>query len=1613
MASSSSFSSADAALEILVSCAHAIEDGNLKTADSFLHQIWNTAAVELDLISKLVRYFAEALVRRAYGLHPPYYTHSNLQIPHPLYYYYYYSRFDINEMVGEAIESATTGKKGFHLIDFHIPHLYGRGYLFKTLPNRSSDPLSVRITVVLPTFLKNTVDFQEEMEYLTEAGKLLKIELKKEDLRVVYANSLGEVDESTLDLRRTNDDEALVVYYNFKFHTLLAEAEAMKKELIKLRQINPEIVIMQEQYANDNDGNFIKRLEYSFRYYSNFFQYYSNLFKSGKPLGDNTAKYYMRQIHNIVACEGRDRIMRHQSLDEWRDLLLTAGFLQIPFQKDVENLHALYWVEEIKEEKGCLVLSHKDCPILFVSCWRPRAGEEHFKFNLNSNKLGQGFNPRPFQPFPEGFILNRLATFAEIYDMLEDVCFRYELPVALTWACEATTDKIMLDGKKHTLFMERTSCYASNEGSQCFMEACAKHHIQEGQAIAGKAFQSSANFHFEPSITKLMKSDYPLFNAAQLFGSHAVVAICLQNHYIIGDVYVVEFYWPEIESEKSESLTLDIFNDLKNMKKKFVTIRVGGNEVGFEREAISTTLQGTMHMRNAQPASSTNDLLSSNTTWSLNAVQPCDVHEMERHGLVEQTCKVPRTKRRKYSSKVWLDFDKFEVNGKQVAKCKHCNKDFTGSSKSGTTHLKNHLERCQSKKIKNQERQLITSEIGDLITRDSDESNFTFDQERSRLDFAKMIIKHQSPLDMAEQEFFKIFMKNLQPMFEFQSKDILLSDIHRIYKEEKEKLQLYFDHLACNFNLTISLCKNNHGKTAYCCLIAHFIDDNWEPRMKIIACKPLEHIYDTKALNEIIQSSVLEWNISKKVFSITMDNPYLNDDMFQKIKETCFSDQGSFPSTHWFIGCTFIEDGFREMDLILLKLRKSIEYVSEIAEGKLKFEEVVNQVKLQGGKSWDDLSLRLDSDFGVLHSALESREIFCQLEKIDGNFKLNPSVEEWEMVLAFHSCLKCFDDIEGTQSLTANLYFPKLCNICKKFLHLEKSNYPIVTLMKRKFDYYWSLCNSAFAVATILDPRLKFKFVEFSYTEIYGHDSKMHLNRFHKVLTDVYYEYANEARNLSKSTSDLDDSNSSTTEIVNDCILESFSKFASANNFNEVASWKSELDCYLDEPLLPLDGAFDLLYWWCINNKRFPTLAKMARDFLAMPIPILAPCLNFNAMITNPTYNNLNTESMEALVCSQNWLKIPKENDGENHGPMQNMYKRKRKMEDHSNVVKVSKYWNREEANSSGDIAKGSIKNENIEASVCNQNRLEISTGKPNHGRNITALIEIPEDDSPFSNNKSGQFQSLSSESDNETTLKEEGSWCKEDVRAYLVSRFTGKENKRLNRWQTNELIGKLIGRDKEFFLMGDKLAPLLMVPHGDETRKEYYIDDSVVNTFFKLLKKRSDRFPKAYINHYSFDSQIATSLIQGSRSEHEVLAWFKAEKLRGAHKLFLPLCLSAHWVLFYVNTKEKKISWLDSNPSTRIMSNNVEKQTILQWFTTFLLPEFGYYDANEWPFLVRTDIPVQKNWVDCGVFVMKYGDCLTHGDFFPFTQNDMVHFRRRIFLDIYRGRLHGKIRQV
>ncbi|XVF68757.1 hypothetical protein PTKIN_Ptkin11bG0026800 [Pterospermum kingtungense] len=1163
------------ALELLLRCAKAFDAGNLQLADDLLKRIWNLADDESnEKQSKVVKYFAEALVRRAYQLHSTI-SFVNLHL-HPPFVPVYISK--------EFWRVIDNGKKKLHLIDFWLPEESRYEGIIDAFD-------VVRVSVILPVFLKNISYVRNKIEeFITEHNEI--------ELKEVYANNLGEVDLSILDLER-REDEAVVVLYSYKLHKLIAEPGAMKRELSKLGQIKPDIVIIEEADADHNDSNFLVRLKNSFQYYSDALRVHSLQME----------KYQRREIHNIVGCEGRDRIIRHQTLDQWRSHLLAAVFRPISCWDQYRLPSYLH------KDGECLVTTTRSRSIRFTSFWELRDSEDHF--NRISDKFEQAFDPslpakdmvQPLQFDQKAFYLNQLAAFAEIYDMLEEVCLRNDLPKALTWACGANVSEIMSDPcKKQTLLIQSTFCYSNG---YTWLD---KDRHQQMQFMVEKALQSSEHFHFEKNLP-LSDNGYEyevdpdhVYVYDNWFLDHAAVAICLQNNHNIDDVYVVEFFLPKIETELQEtiSLALRIFNDFKNMKKKFVRVR--------------SQLKGLNEQEGVIPNFQTPLPISPPMLHEQGSREPTFYpgHNLLKKQSAKRIGQKAQSAKRRKSSSVWHEFtEKQDGVGNIRAVCAHCGKDFDGSSKKGTTHLRNHSKSCKLRAAKvieqltvpigrgdskNENAHEVPSsfdppKIGDSTTRDTNERNSMFDQERSRLDFARMIIKHRYPLDMAEQEYFRTFLKNLQSEFEFQSREIILSHIDRIYVEEKEKLHRYFNQLACNFSLTISLWKDNLGKNAYCCLIAHFIDDDWELRKKILAYKSVEHIYDTGILTGIIRSSISEWNMGSKICSITMDNSSFNDDMVQQIKENCLNDQGSLLSRHFFIGCSLISDGFREI-------------------------------------------------YDKLDGALKSREIFCQLEKIDDSFRLNPSMEEWDKVVALHGCLKGFHDIlsslEGTQTLTSNLYFYKLCNIYKKFLHLEKSNYPFVRLMKGKFDCYWSLCNLVFAVAAVLDPRLKFEFVEFSYNEIYGRESQMQWNRFHKVLTDVYYEYANKySRNLTTSDSAFGDSSTrQNTQVAHDCILDAFSKFESANKFKRVASWKSELDRYLDEMRLPLDGEFfDILQWWRVNSERFPTLGRMARDLLAIPVSVVPPCSNFS----DPAYSKLNAGDMEALMCSQNWLEMEKE----------------------------------------------------------------------------------------------------------------------------------------------------------------------------------------------------------------------------------------------------------------------------------------------------------------------------------------------------------------------------------
>ena len=133
-------------------------------------------------------------------------------------------------------------------------------------------------------------------------------------------------------------------------------------------------------------------------------------------------------------------------------------------------------------------------------------------------------------------------------------------------------------------------------------------------------------------------------------------------------------------------------------------------------------------------------------------------------------------------------------------------------------------------------------------------------------------------------------------------------------------------------------------------------------------------------------------------------------------------------------------------------------------------------------------------------------------------------------------------------------------------------------VMKEAIDicfskYYWVR-----VIAVILDPRFKMDGLQLHYKEVCGSDADRYLEKINKDFRDVYDKFAA-----------TDSSNSKSYEML--------------DAMGRPSSPKSELDRYFDLLKVTRDKQFDLLAWWRSNAPSFPTLARMARDYLALGIP--------------------------------------------------------------------------------------------------------------------------------------------------------------------------------------------------------------------------------------------------------------------------------------------------------------------------------------------------------------------------------------------------------------------------
>ncbi|KAL6613903.1 hypothetical protein ACP70R_036173 [Stipagrostis hirtigluma subsp. patula] len=609
-------------------------------------------------------------------------------------------------------------------------------------------------------------------------------------------------------------------------------------------------------------------------------------------------------------------------------------------------------------------------------------------------------------------------------------------------------------------------------------------------------------------------------------------------------------------------------------------------------------------------------------------------------------------KDRQFRSKVWREFLKVRVGGVVTkGECKYCKARITARRGSGTSAMGTHLKRCKARRkateVVGQFKAAIMSPTGVRLR------NWSFNQDVSRRELARMIVLHELPFSIVEYDGFRRFVSSLNPMFEMVSRKAIKGDCIKMYQEHRQALQDVLKNANSRISLTMDLWTSNQT-LGYICITCHYLDHDWKMHKRILKFSFMKSPHTGIAMFNAVLKSMQEWNIEDKLFAITLDNASNNNAMMKLLKDNLKEKNmllGNGRLLHQRCAAHVLnlicQAGFKSVNPIVHKVRESVKYIRGSQSRLQKFEEIVVQLGMTDEKRPSlDVCTRWNSTYTMLHTSLKLRKAFESLKLQDPQYTDLPTDEEWERVDLVRKLLEKFFTatkvVSGTLYPTSNLFFDEIWDVK---VALDKAAIDtsdpdideVISYMKKKLNKYWKLSWLPLSIPVLLDPRFKYTYIEFRLKQAFGNEADMKLEMVRKAFL-----------NLFKSYSQLNTAGQEVTQQVAavQVLSEAEGRYADwdshmslrANSESEVPS---ELENYMKKLPIRRGGEFDILSWWRSNALEYPILSQMARDILVVPASSVASESAFSTgdRVISDFRSRLAPETVEALICLQDWLR--------------------------------------------------------------------------------------------------------------------------------------------------------------------------------------------------------------------------------------------------------------------------------------------------------------------------------------------------------------------------------------
>ncbi|XP_062084987.1 scarecrow-like protein 30 [Humulus lupulus] len=370
---------------LLTQCAQAVASYDQRTATDLFKQIRQHSSPDGDATQRLAHYFANGLEARLAGTRAVSYSplvSNEMSVVdilrgHQLYItacpFLRMSYCFANRTIMNLAKNAKT----IHIIDFGIQYGFQWPGLIQRLSQTPGGPPKLRMTGIelpQPGF--------RPTERVEETKRRLENYCKRFNVPSEYNMIAKKWETICYEDLKINKDELVVVNCLHRLKHILDETVVInnpRDTVLKLiRRINPDIFIHGVSNGTYNAPFFLTRFREALLHFSSLFDMFDSTVPREERFRMEFEKaIYGRDIKNIVACEGTERVERPESYKQWQVRNVRAGFKQTPLDQEIfeavkKKVQLSYHKDFIVEQLGeWLLQGWKGRRIFAISCWKP------------------------------------------------------------------------------------------------------------------------------------------------------------------------------------------------------------------------------------------------------------------------------------------------------------------------------------------------------------------------------------------------------------------------------------------------------------------------------------------------------------------------------------------------------------------------------------------------------------------------------------------------------------------------------------------------------------------------------------------------------------------------------------------------------------------------------------------------------------------------------------------------------------------------------------------------------------------------------------------------------------------------------------------------------------------------------------------------------------------------------------------------------------------------------------------------------------------------------------------------------------------------------------------